>query len=68
MPIYKLCPLLQRTITLHNKTKGYRTVPIGYNNIADNDVTLTEFLPCIENNCMMYDQITRQCLYTKKQL
>ena len=66
MDSIKLCPLLTRTVTLHNKRIGYYTVPVGVNKIADNDVTFTDFRPCLEDECMMYDKFTKRCMYTKK--
>ena len=65
LPEYKLCPFLTRTITLHNKMNGYYTIPIGVNRVSDNDVTYTNFLPCLEDECMMYDKKTKKCQYTK---
>lgn len=65
MLFLKLCPLLIQTTTLHNEMQGYYTIPIGVNRIADNDITYTDFLPCIEENCMMYDKKTKKCLYAK---
>ena len=65
MQKYKLCPFLTRNITLHNKRIGYYTLPVGVNRIADNDITYTDFLPCLEEKCMMYDKKAKKCLYTK---
>ena len=44
---------------------GYYTIPIGVNRVSDNDVTYTNFLPCLEDECMMYDKKTKKCQYTK---
>lgn len=65
LPLYQLCPFLTRTVTLHNKMNGYHTVPVGVNRIANNDVTYTNFLPCLQDKCMMYDKKTKKCLYAK---
>lgn len=62
--MYKLCPLLLKTVTIHNKKSNFHTIPIGINATNDNDISYTEFLPCIEEDCMMFDCDTGECKYS----
>lgn len=61
----KLCPILHKTIIIHNTIHDARVPHIGVNAIRDNDVIISEFLPCVKNRCMMYNDDTEKCLYAK---
>lgn len=63
--MYKLCPLRTETIVIHNRVTDFNTVPIGINIVSDNDIYKTRFLPCIENECMLFNTITKRCEYMK---
>lgn len=62
----KLCPLLTHSIIVHNTSNDARVFPIGINALRDNDVIILDFLPCKQENCMMYDVNNDKCTYCKK--
>ncbi len=66
MEVKKLCPMLTRTLVIHNSANDARVFRIGINAFKDNDVVFSEFLPCKEEKCMMYDVITKKCMYSEK--
>ncbi|MBQ7295145.1 MAG: hypothetical protein IJW86_03005 [Clostridia bacterium] len=61
----KLCPILHKTIIIHNTIHDARVPHIGVNAIRDNDVIVSEFLPCVKNRCMMFNNDTGKCLYNR---
>ena len=61
--MYKLCPFLSKTLTIYNKKSDFHTIHIGINATNDNDISYTEFLPCIEASCMLFDCDTGECKY-----
>ncbi len=66
MGITKLCPLLLKSIVVHCNSKDTRVFRSGINAFRDNELVISEFLPCRENECMMYDELTHTCLYCIK--
>ena len=60
----KLCPILRKTIIVHNTIHDARVPHIGVNAIRNNDVIISEFLPCLQNKCMMFNTITGKCQYS----
>lgn len=63
----KLCPIRRKTFVIQNRLGNSQTISIGINNCVDNDISYTEFLPCLEEKCMMFNQVTKTCEYLKFQ-
>lgn len=59
----KLCPILRKTVIIHNTIHDARVPLIGVNAIRDNDIIISEFLPCVKKRCMLYNKDTGQCEY-----
>lgn len=65
MEFEKLCPFLTKTVVLHNKASDSRVIQIGINAMRDNELIYSDFMPCIAEECMMFDENTRTCKYCK---
>ena len=63
MEMIKLCPILKKMTIIHNTIHDARVPHIGINTFRDNDIVIQEFLPCIEEECMMFDITSRKCRY-----
>ena len=57
----KLCPYRTETIVYHNDQKNYMIPSYGFNKLINYDVSEVSFKPCLEEKCMMYDEITGTC-------
>ena len=60
----KFCPYLVEQVVIHNTIHDARVPHIGLNAIRDNDVIKSQFLPCLKEHCMMYDNALCQCKRT----
>lgn len=58
----KLCPLLKRTVVIHNDLKSDKTAYIGINRFCNNDIIMEEFQICYKKDCMFFSETTGKCL------
>ena len=62
----KLCPFRTETIIYHNDKKSYMVPQYGINKRVDYDVMNVSFQLCMEDDCMLYNPISKTCMYSKK--
>ena len=63
-----LCPYRTKTVTFHNTRDNRQLPPIGWNGIVDHDVQSVFFLPCIKEQCALYDPLWEMCKLKETQL
>lgn len=55
------CPYRTQTITYHNNKNNPYLLPVGPNRKVDYDVQNVYFLPCIKEECALYDPFVHLC-------
>ena len=58
------CPYRTRSVVYHNNSNNMYLPDVGIHRKIDHDIIDTNFKPCIQEKCMLYDRINHICTHS----